>query len=161
MFAVRRSLMFASLTLVAAASAGCRDFGKKDVTNDPAHGNFAPVVGTWKVKSPLTLKHFENSMGPDTGLDTASALYSGQRYIATLPVGTEIRIEHLIFDRTIEVDLLYATGSVISGPYAGKSLQLADTLFLPNRFNHNVDTTTQPAVKLNYNWAVDPQWLGK
>ena len=74
MLAVSRSLMFASLTFVAVVSAGCRDFGKKDVTNDPAHGNFAPVVGAWKVESPLTLKHFDDAIGPDTGLDTASAL---------------------------------------------------------------------------------------
>ncbi len=155
---VSRLLMVVSIVSLALGSAGCKD-KKTDVTNDPSHGNFSSVVGTWKTKVPLILKEIDKELY----LDTRSALFGGSdRHVATLPVGTEIRIEHLIREETIEITQLHPTGSLILGPYANRTIEIDPTLFVPNRFpGFNPGTTTQPSVPLGSKWAVAPEVLGK
>jgi hypothetical protein len=139
---------------------GCGgDFGTKDVTNDPAYGDFRNVVGTWETKSPLWLKESKNTLY----LETSGEHYSNpMRDVATLPAGTKIRIDHLIFERTIETEFLYATGSLTSGPYAGRLVKFDNRLFAPNAFKHpDSFTTTQPATGWPRTWAVAPDKLQK
>src|SRR5690348_16446720 len=82
--------------LTALMVTGC----KRDVTNDPSYG-FSAVGGTWKTKVPITLvdviQHSHTSTsGLYLGVDVrpAAELKSPKVILTTLPVGTEIRIEH-------------------------------------------------------------------
>ena len=152
-----RLLLFAGLFGAVLASAGCKD-SKTDVTNNTSYGDFSSVVGTWKSKVPLYLFEIDKKLY----VDTRSALFGNGRKLATLPVGTEVRIEHLIQEKTFETTLLYPTGSLTSGPYANRTVEIDPTLFVPNRFlRFQVDTTTQPSVGKTSKWAVVPDILGK
>ncbi len=155
---IPRLVMFASIFGLASISGGCKD-QKTDVTKDSSYGNFSSVVGTWKTKVPLYLLEIDKTLY----LDTRSALFGGNdRHVATLPVGTEVRIEHLTHEKTFETELLYPTGSLTSGPYANRTIEIDPTLFVPNCFlRFRVDTTTQPSVGKTSNWAVAPDVLGK
>lgn len=132
---------------------------KTDVTNDPSYGNFSSVVGTWKTKTPFTLTIIDKELR----LSAHKVFYhQGDRDLATLPTGTEIRIEHLILDNTTEAGpFVYAVGSLTSGPYAGQNMRLDWKLFAPNVFQHPyVDTTTRP-VPSGKDWAIAPDVLEK
>src|SRR5436853_7571425 len=102
--------LVAAIPLLLLLSGGC---GSKpqDVTNDPAFGNFASVVGTWKTKVPLRLVEIEKK--PYLLCDDQAHI---DRDLLLLPAGTEIRIEHLIFTSTFETDYLDVMGSLVAGP---------------------------------------------
>jgi hypothetical protein len=133
---------------------GCRDTvgtKTKDVTYDPAYGNFSAVVGTWRTKSQLTLMEIDDVLYLSTTGEHTK--YRSYRDLAVLPVGTEVRIEHLIFKTTIETETVYATGTLTSGPHAGKAIQLDDELFVPNFFKPPTGTS-RPSRPLEKKWIV-------
>jgi len=115
--------LLAALPLLLLFTAGC---GSKpqDVTNDPAFGNFVSVVGGWKTKVPLRLVDIEQKLYLVYGDQALSG-----RELLLLPAGTEIRIEHLIFRSTFETDFLDVMGSLVAGPYSGKSVHVDSRLF--------------------------------
>lgn len=104
-------LRFVGLSIVCAALpllAGCDK--TKDVTYNSAYGNFSAVATTWKLKSELRLVEVNNTLYvlvPGPLVDTDA------RNIALLPIGTQIRIEHLTFQSTFETTYLYATGTLL------------------------------------------------
>src|SRR5437016_5930684 len=114
---------FASLLLLFFTGCGSKP---KNVTNDPAFGNFASIVGTWKTKVPLRLVEIEKKLYLVYGDQSLSG-----RELLMLPSGTEIRIEHLIFRKTFETDFLDVMGSLVTGPYSGKSVNVDSRLFTP------------------------------
>jgi hypothetical protein len=147
-----RSLFFAVLFGFALVSAGCKDFvGKKDVTNDSAYGNFSSVVGTWKSKIPLWLIEDDKTLY----LKTANTLIDKtSRVLVAVPVGTDIRIERLIHEQTTETDLFHEIGTLTSGPYAGRTIELDYRIFSPNYFQSaHPGTTTRPGA-LPHSWTV-------
>ena len=153
------AIQLLGLAVLYGANIGCGDYGTKEITKDPSYGDFTAVVGTWKTKAELWLQEINGHLYLVT---TNEHYHAPTRDLQAVPVGTEIRIQHLIRDRTVERDLLYATGTLTSGPYAGKGMRLDDLLFAPNGFMHlTVDTSTQPASALGKQWAVAPDKLGK
>jgi hypothetical protein len=122
--ALIRSRVLAPIPLLFLFTAGC---GSKpqDVTNDPAFGNFASVVGTWKTKVPLRLLQIQKEMY----LVYGDQFIPRSRELPVLPVGTEIRIEHLIFKSTFETDFLDVMGSLVGGPYSGRIVNIDSRLF--------------------------------
>ena len=107
--------------------------GSKDVTNDSSYGDFSNVMGTWRTKAPLYLKERNTSSNRDRKLIYIDTALQGNSaaILATLPPGTEIRVEHRIHEWTAERDLFYATGSLVSGRYAGQTVELSEKLFQP------------------------------
>ena len=98
----------------------------KDVTNDLGFGNFNSVLGIWKTKVPLRLVETEKT----------TYLIYGEQYthgieLALLPVGTGIRVEHLIYRDSFETSYLDVTGSIVNGKYFEKSVHIDDRLFMP------------------------------
>jgi len=131
--------MSVALLLIVLAS-GCSK-PPRDVTNDSSHGNFAAAVGTWKTKVPLTLREQDKQLyllGTNTFMPRARELFA-------VPIGTEVRIERLTLYSSWECDVTVPTGSLVAGPYAGKSLVLDGNVFFPR------PGTGQPA------WAVRPE----
>ena len=129
--------------------------GNQDVTNDPAFGNFAPVIGTWKSKVPLRL-YKDGS--------TLYLMLTDRRHpfeeLCVVPAGTEVRIEHLAFRQTINTDFLNVMGSLGSGPYAGKKLVISQSLFPQDmvyeaRLRHGYQKVR------DMTWKVDPDKLEK
>jgi hypothetical protein len=115
--------LLAAIPMMLLFTTGC---GSKpqDVTNDPAFGNFASVVGPWKTKVPLRLVETEKELYLVYGDQALSG-----RDLLLIPAGTEIRIEHLIFRSTFETDFLDMWGSLVVGPYSGKSVHIDSRLF--------------------------------
>ena len=101
----------------------------KDVTSDPTYGSFSCVVGTWKAKSQMRVVEISNELF----LVARSERYPGERDVATVPADTGVKIECLILESTVGADLLHPMGSLTSGPYSGKRIQLDWGLFGPNR----------------------------
>lgn len=117
------------------------------------------VVGTWKTKVPLWIQSINGQLYLVT---TNEHYHAPTRDLGDVPVGSEIRIQHLFCDRTVERQIIYATGTLTRGPYSGKDIRLDDPLFAPNYFMHSrVDTTTQPASTLGKQWRVAPDELEK
>lgn len=83
-----------SLMTLGTLNTGCKNALEKDVTNDPKYGDFFAVVGKWKAKTPLKIievnKHLH--LCPKDSID-----YAGDRVVLTLPIGTEIHIDRLIY----------------------------------------------------------------
>jgi hypothetical protein len=104
------------------------DTGWTDVTRDPSFGDFAPVMGSWKTKVPLRLVEIKN----DLHLVWGEAAIPRSKDLAMLPVGTEIRIEQLVYRQTFETSFLDARGSLTAGPHAGRPLVISDALFAPD-----------------------------
>jgi len=104
------------------------DTGWTDVTHDPSFVNFAAVIDTWKSKIPLRLVEIKN----DLHLVLGDAEISGSKELAVLPMGTEIRIEHLAYRKTFETSYLDACGSLTAGPWMGRILHISDSLFAPD-----------------------------
>ena len=116
-----------SLIVAALLFSGCS--GKKDVTNDPRY-DFSDVIGTWKTKSPLWLKDSpETTLEPGGLYLDTTARDNNDPILTMVPAGTQIRIEHLMNDWTFNRDVLYAAGSLVSGPHAGKAIRLDKRLF--------------------------------
>ncbi|HXE54407.1 MAG TPA: hypothetical protein VN541_15400 [Tepidisphaeraceae bacterium] len=146
---------------------------KRDVTTNSTYG-FSAVAGTWKTKVPLTVARFDKdaqfSPYRQSGLqlelltnDYAKA-FVGIPHVtfSTLPVGTEIRIEHLIADSSTEAGTLYwCTGSLTYGPYGGQPLILDPHLFAPNAYLRNYFSAAPLRGQLPHTWAVDSSALGK
>jgi len=116
-------LLLATIPMMLLFTTGC---GSKpqEVTNDPAFGNFVSVVGTWNTKVPLRLVEIEKKLYLVYGDQALSG-----RELLLIPAGTEIRIEHLIFRSTFETDFLDVMGSLVVGPYSGKSVNIDSRLF--------------------------------
>ena len=149
----RNILPLAVVSLALALATGC-DSGPKDVTSDPAFGDFKSVVGAWQTRVPLRLVE----IGKELYLVFGDQFISASHELPAVPIGTEIRIEHLIFRRTFETTFLDATGSFVAGPYAGKTLWLDSRLFAPDLVFHNDlhhgDPSNPP-----WNWTVAPEKL--
>lgn len=142
-----------ALCCVPVISIGCRNIGKNnvtDVTADPKYGNFSNVAGTWRTLAPLTLMDMNGSLYLSP---TGEHYNSATTDLWKVPVGTQIRITCLIKATTAETELLYPMGSLDSGPYAGRSVQLDDALFLPNVF------IPHRLTKLKHTWGVAPEKL--
>ena len=159
-----RSVIFVAACVTTLMPGGC----KRDVTNDSAYG-FSAVVGTWKTKVPITLvdvtQHsYTSASGLYLGVDIrpAAELNSPNVRLTTLPIGTEIRIEHLMADNSAEAGSIYwVTGSLTSGPYAGKPLTIDSHLFAPNAYLRNYFSATPSPSHLPSTWSVNPDELGK
>ena len=150
-----RHFCLTSLCAFVLICSGCE--GSRDVTNDPAFGNFSAVVGVWKSRCALWIMQRGN--GEVDYLDPDNTLYQrSDKQIAALAVGTEIRIERLTYEATFETDYFNATGSLTNGPYAGKSLRLNPHLFAP-KFFKCLAYGLQP--NSSDTWAVDPDKLEK
>ena len=115
--------LLAAIPMMLFFTSGC---GSKpqDVTNDTGFGNFASVVGSWKTKVPLRFVEMEKKLYLVYGDQALSG-----RELQLIPPGTEIRIEQLIFKSTFETDFLDVTGSLVAGPYSGKSVNIDSRLF--------------------------------
>jgi hypothetical protein len=118
---IRQNILLSTIVFAFALSAGC-DQPPKDVTTDPAFGNFESVVGTWKTKVPLRLVEIRKQLYLFYGPGTVT---QASREFPAVPSGTEIRIEHLIFRQTFEVNLLDVWGTFANGPYSGKTMHIA------------------------------------
>lgn len=124
---IRRSVFVSFLGLaIALLVAGC-DKPPQDVSNDPSFGNFSAVVGRWRSKIPLRLVKSEGVLSLSCSGDYLTS--PDLQELAALPVGTEINIQRLILRKTFEVDLIDVTGSVVSGPHAGKTVIVSPRLF--------------------------------
>lgn len=140
----RRILAFAFGCGVLVFCASCER--TRDVTNDPSFGNFAAIVGVWRTRSSLYVQDVKGELY----LCTDKILYNvGDQNLETVPAGTEIRIEHLYYDETFETSNTRPVGILVSGGYAGRSLHLADELFL---FTNRIHVKQ---------WAVAPDKLEK
>ena len=139
---------------VGTLNTGCKDYSKKDVTNDPNYGDFSRVVGTWKSKTPLELAEIDKELFlcPEGNLTN-----DGARLIVTLPAGTEIRIEHLTYHEVMGGSPTAIMGSLVAGPYAGKPIELAVKFFLPNRFTDGYVSKRPP--DWTFRWTVSPEML--
>jgi hypothetical protein len=124
---IRQNILLSVIAFGFALSAGCGQ-PPKDVTADPAFGNFESVVGTWKTKVPLRLVEIRKQLYLVYGLGTVT---QASREFPAVTNGTEIRIERMIFRHTFEVDLLDVWGSFASGPYSHKIVNIDGTLFTP------------------------------
>jgi hypothetical protein len=145
-------------------SAGCGS-APQDVTRDPAYGNFGAVMGTWKTKAPIQLVECSevNIVGGDRFLGLGGALKMGapgEKVLADLPAGTEIRIEHLIFAPSWEASLLGVTGSLTAGSYADRQAQLDPRLFTGDIIA-TIQQTHGDRSAINTTWTVDPSMLEK
>jgi hypothetical protein len=133
---LRLAVMSVALLLVVLAPSCSKP---QDVTSDPRYGNFTAAVSTWKTKVPLTLREQDKRLyllGTNTFMPRA-------RELSAVPVGTEIRIERLILRPSWECDVTEATGSLVTGPHAGKSLIL-DPVFFPRPGPGKRDWTVVP-----------------
>jgi hypothetical protein len=133
-----------------------RPYGWKDVTNDPAFGDFPSVVGTWRTKIPLRLVEIDKNK--KLYLVYGDGFISGSPELPEVPAGTEVRIERLMFKDTFETDFLDVTGAVEVGPYSGKTVVLDASLFAPDLVNHYWlwhDVPSKPKPK----WTVAPEKL--
>jgi hypothetical protein len=143
-----------SMGLLLLTMARC-DSGYHDVTHDPQFGDFRPVIGKWKSKIPLRLveisgKHLYLVIG-EPGIHETKEL-------AKVPVGTEIRIDHLMSRETFETTYLEATGCLVAGPYADRQINLDDGLFEQDTvFRANI-SRGKPHVR-QMKWAVAPDKL--
>ena len=101
----------------------------RDITKDPSYGNFKDAVGAWKTKVPLILG--KNISDTRIYLLSTNRFMQGWRELATVPVGTEIRIERLTLWPSWECNEITPTGSLVAGAYAGHSLVLDGNIFFP------------------------------
>jgi hypothetical protein len=141
-----------------AAITGCRD-PSTDVTSDPKYGNFSTVTGRWKTKQTLTVVDRDNALHLWTR-ERCENLDKTTKALATVPPGSEISVEHLILHPSFECDTYTRTGSLTSGPYAGRTLKLDPRLFALNRIN-TYYTGSRPLEPPPRNWQVNPDQLEK
>ena len=86
--------------------------------------------------------------------DLYGAPGESNRVIQPVPAGTEIRVEHLLYEQTSERDYFYVTGSLVSGPYAGRTLQLGySDLFKTKNLGIQSDA------RRDISWAVEADKL--
>ena len=158
-----RSRVLAPVALLLLFTAGC---GSKpqDVTNDPAFGNFASVVGTWRTKVPVRLVEIQKEMYLVYGDQSIPR----SRELAVLPAGTEIRIEHLIFRSTFETDFLDVTGSLVASPYSAKIVNIDSRLFTRMHDPTGGESTPTQYYGIWHgpndkkpNWTADPDKLAR
>jgi hypothetical protein len=135
-----------------------RAYGPKDVTNDPAFGDFTSVVGTWKTKVPLRLVEIEFRGDKKLYLVYGDQYISRSRELPEVPAGTEIRIERLIYRDTFETSFLDVTGSLGTGPYSGKSVMLDRSLFAADVVDRYCIWHVDPS-KPKPKWTVAPEKL--
>src|SRR5438105_4594952 len=111
-----RSTQLAISALLLVLLYGCEK--PKDVTNDPTFGNFAAVVGTYKIKVPLRLVQLKDP--PQLSLIVGQESYVSTSE-QTLPAGTVIRIDKLISTPSFETGGgLDASGHLAVGPQASE-----------------------------------------
>lgn len=133
-------------------------YGDRDVSNDPTYGNFSAVVGTWKSKVPLYLVKTYDKESPLLITPDGGAYVPNDNGLAVLPVGTEIRIEHLIRVYTWQTTFFRTTGSLVTGPYARKGVQLHWKLFVNNGI---IGSEDGPFPIGKQGWSVAPEILGE
>ena len=132
---MKRSRFGLLILAIAVLSAGCA-VKPNDVTHDPSFGNFGAVVGVWKLKAPLRLVQGpSNFVGRDDLCSDLGIILGDpgisptEKDLGLLPIGTEVRIEHLYYWETFETSHLDATGSLTAGPYKDRPLELNGRLF--------------------------------
>jgi hypothetical protein len=155
----RRNLHFAALCILATITAGCGD-PSRDVTNDFTYGNFSTVTGRWKTKQTLTLVESGNILFLSTTDAYHSAFDKPAKDLATLPPGTIVSVDHLILHPSFECNTFSRLGSLVSGAYAGKPLELDSELFALNEIN-TYYTGSPITGQLPRNWQVNPKELVK
>ena len=149
-----RRLLLAILCLLTLLATGCEK--EQDVTRDPKYGNFATVTGQWKTKQPLVLVQ-TNSHIPwqiFTKQYYDDYLTASTKPLATLPPGTAIQVEYMMRYPSFEADTFAWTGTLVTGPYAGRPLELYQKLFTYTSSPANSGAIYGP-------WQVDPAQLGK
>jgi hypothetical protein len=154
-----RKLLFAALCIFAATATGCGD-PSRDVTNDFTYGNFSTVTGQWKTKQTLTLVQCGSVLYLSTTDTYHSAFDKPAKDLATLPPGTVVSVDHLILHPSFECDTFSRMGSLLSGPYAGKTLELDPELFALNEIN-TYYTGSPITGQLPRNWQVNSKQLEK
>lgn len=78
----------------------------------------------------------------------AYAAKSEDRIIATLPVGTQIRFERLVYWYYFESDEVLPIGRIIGGPYAGLDVNLVD-----------ISESGESKRGFTYRTRIDADWL--
>ena len=124
------------LIAVLLLSTGCA-VKPRDVTHDPSFGNFGAIIGTWKCKAPLRLMQGPNNLVGREDLGGGLTIFLPDQVLGSkdytdlgiLPVGTEVRIEHLYYWKDFETSYMAATGSLTAGPYKDRPLELNWLLF--------------------------------
>jgi hypothetical protein len=149
-----RQLLLAALCLLAPVATGCSD-PSRDVSNDPNYGNFSTVTGRWKTKTPLMIVEYQTRLFLWTSQRDVGGVY---KLLATVPPGTELSVEHLMLHPSFEANTMSETGSLVSGPYAGKTLDLDPDLFARNAIT---SWSGSPTVQLPRTWQVNPDQLEK
>ena len=146
---------------------GCKP-SETNVTDSSRYhfASFAGTAWTTKVKMELADVKEYNGVGHlyifvSHATDPKSTEYrppSLWHIVGSVPVGTRIRVERLMFDNG-EGSLLWVTASLDSpdlGAYYGRVVYL-DNLLLPNRF---IPAYTPPgSPPLTKAWAVNPKYL--
>jgi hypothetical protein len=163
---MKRPLLSLQTLLIAALllSVGCSK--PQDVTHDPAYGKFGAVMGTWKTKAPMQLLESSavNVAGDNRFLALAGALkmspMPGEKVLADLPAGTEIRVERLMFVPSYEASLLGVTGTLTAGPHADKEAELDSDLFTKDLIS-TIELTHGDPRAINTIWTVNPNMLEK
>jgi hypothetical protein len=153
----QRKLVFAAFCVLAFIATGCEK--SRDVTNDPKYFNFSTVTGFWKTKQTLTLVNWNGELQLCTSR-TCEYLDKTAKVLATLPPGTEISIEHLVLHPSFECDTYSRTGSLVTGPWGGRPLELDPYLFALNPINTYYIGHQMPD-PLPRNWQVNPDQLEK
>jgi hypothetical protein len=91
----------------------------------------------------------------------AVAGYKDYKVLSQLPIGTEVRIEHLYFLDTYETStFLVATGSLTAGPYKNRPLELNGMLFAKDLMS-TIKLEQKDGVVLNQDWTVNADVLEK
>ncbi|HEX3357771.1 MAG TPA: hypothetical protein VHS31_12440 [Tepidisphaeraceae bacterium] len=152
-----RKLLVATLLILAAMTAGCEK--SRDVSNDPKYFNFSTVTGFWKTKQTLTLVNWNGELTLCTSR-RCEMLDKTAKVLAALPPGTEISVEHLVLHPSFECDTYTRTGSLVTGPWAGRPLELDAYLFALNPINTYYTGSPMPP-SLPSNWQVNPDQLEK
>jgi hypothetical protein len=157
------------LVLAVGLSALCSFSGQpQEVTHDSAYGNFGAVVGTWKAIVPLRLVQGTNNLvGRDDLGGGLSVVLRDRPFVwstdckdlGILPVGTELRIEHLYYSNTFEASYIAVTGSLSAGPYKDRPLELDPWMFAD--WVATVQISHGDLNVANVPWAVDGDVLEK
>lgn len=140
--------------LVLAILTSC-DEKPRDVTYDRDFGNFSPVIGVWKSRIPLRLVR----TGGQLYLVLAESVVESPEELLSLPPGTILRIERLVFQKTFETSFLRVHGSIVEGPYANEPVELS-AHFFPLDLPY-IKTYCGSEKVRNTVWEVDPEKLEK
>lgn len=131
------------------ASCGCNR-PPRDVTHDKDFGDFAAVVGDWRLRVPLRLVESKG----DLYVVCEDTVFHSSRELDLLPEGAGIRIERLVYTETFETTYLDVWGTISSGGHSGKPVIFSRSLF-PGDLVMNAKTWRGTEKVRNLVWTVD------